>query len=140
MDFLFGLIFKDTRKFVESAKCKRDTVENCRRLVIGKKILRKGPTKMLCGICTAMKLLSEKVSLPMFLGTSTMVSQTPLAQLAEGDNSEVNAKFKERRISLNSLVTALATKNVSDQEVPAPSKGNTADSSKAVQNQIVCSN
>ena len=98
--------------------------------IIGKEILRKGPTKMVSevnDICTAMKLLSEIVSLPMFLGTSTMVSQTPLAQLVEGDNSEVNA---------NSVVTALSTKNASDQGVPAPSKENTDDSSNAVQNQI----
>ena len=45
-----------------------------------------------------------------------MVSQTPLAQLVEEDNSEVNAKFKEIEESINSLVTALSTKNVSDQE------------------------
>ena len=104
--------------------------------IIGKKIRRKGQTTMVSevnDIYTAMKILSEKVSLPMSLGTSTMVSQTPLAQLVEGDNSEVNADFKEIEESLNSLVTALSTKNVSD---PAPSKENTDDSSKAVQNQI----
>ena len=107
--------------------------------IIGKKILRKGPTKMVSevnDICTAMKLLSEKVILPMFLGTSTMVSQTPLAQLVEGDNTEVNAKFKEIEESINSLVTALSTKNVSDQGVHATSKENSDDASKAVQNQI----
>ena len=65
-----------------------------------------------------------------------MVSQTPLAQLVEEDNSEVNAKFKEIEESINSLVTALSTKNVSDQGVHATSKENTDDSTKAVQNQI----
>ena len=72
-------------------------------------------------ICTAMKLLSEKVSLPMFLGTNTIVSSTPLAQPVEGDNSKVIAEFKEIEEFLNSLVTALSTNNVSDQGVPAPS-------------------
>ena len=69
--------------------------------IIGKKILRKGTTKMVSevnDICTALKLLSEK--------ESTMVSQTPMAQPVEGDNSEVNEKMKEIEESLSSLVTA----------------------------------
>ena len=65
-----------------------------------------------------------------------MVSQTPLAQLVEEDNSEVNAKFKEIEESINSLVTDLSTKNISNQGVHAKSKENTDDSSKTVQNQI----
>ena len=59
---------------------------------IGKKVLRKGPTKMVSevnDICTAMKLLSEKEGLPMFSGTITMVSQTPISQPAEGSECEV---------------------------------------------------
>ena len=56
--------------------------------IIGKTILRKGTTKMVSevnDICTASKLLSDK--------ESTLVSQTPMAQPVEGDNSEVNKKM-----------------------------------------------
>ena len=54
-------------------------------------------------ICAAMKVLSEKESLPMFLGKSGMVLQTPIyiSDPIDGDSSEMNARLKviEERIT-----------------------------------------
>ena len=59
-------------------------------------------------ICAALKILSEKDCMPMFLSTSNMISQTPIYNLypVEGDNSEVTARLKIVEESLNSIMTS----------------------------------
>ena len=66
--------------------------------IVGK-IKRQGAAKTqseINGICCALKILSEKDFMPMFLSTSNKVSHTPIynSYPVEDDNSEVNARLE----------------------------------------------
>ena len=69
----------------------------------------------------ALKVLSEKNSLPMFLSTSDMVKQTPIciSHPVDDDSSEVNARLKVIEESLNSIMTFSNPKNENEQNVPS---------------------
>lgn len=83
--------------------------------VIGKKITRKGLTKVqsdVNDICAAFKLLSEKEGLPLFLGTSTMVAQTPIVDKIKetnkqnGELTKLNDRIGSIEVVLKNLLTA----------------------------------
>ena len=63
-------------------------------------------------ICSPIKLLSEKDSLPMFLGTSIMVAQTPVYSLPSPDDnsSMLDNRLKTIKDSINSLVASTCMK------------------------------
>ena len=57
-------------------------------------------------ICTALKTLSEKGCLPMFISTSSMVAQTPIyySHPVDGDISDVNSRLKVIENSINTIM------------------------------------
>ena len=63
-------------------------------------------------ICSALELLSEKDSLPMFLGTSIMVAQTPVYSFSSPDNdsSALDNRLKTIEESFKSLVASTCMK------------------------------
>ena len=63
-------------------------------------------------ICSALKLLSDKDSLPMFLGTSNMVAQTPVYRFSSPDNdsSALDNRLKTIEESIKSLVASTCMK------------------------------
>ena len=76
-------------------------------------VCRQGTTKThseVNDICAAMKVLSENDSLPMFLGTSGMVSQTPIyiSDPIDGDSSEMNVRLKVIEESLDSVLKSVS--------------------------------
>ena len=85
----------------------------CGDAVLGKMVCRQGTTKThseVNDICAAMKVLSENDSLPMFLGTSGMVSQTPIyiSDPIDGDSSEMNVRLKVIEESLDSVLKSVS--------------------------------
>ena len=86
--------------------------------ILGKMVKRQGANKtsLECNdICYALTSLSEKDSLPMFLGTSNMVAQTPIYIAAQSENcsSEVNnTRLKTIEESINYLLTSSCEENV----------------------------
>lgn len=77
--------------------------------LLGKMIKRQGNSKLASevnDICIALKTLSEKDALPMFIGTSLMVSQTPIYQLDLKDTTE-NKKLESIEKSLNSILNEI---------------------------------
>ena len=88
----------------------------CGEGVLGKMVSRQGTTKThseVNGISAAMKVLSEKESLPMFWGTSSMVSQTPIyiSDPIDGDSSEMNARLTIIGESLDSVQKSVNSNN-----------------------------
>ena len=80
---------------------------------VGGDVCRQGTTKAhseVNDICAAMKVLSENDSLPMFLGTSGMVSQTPIyiSDPIDGDSSEMNIRLKVIEESLDSVLKSVS--------------------------------
>ena len=90
-------------------------------------------------ICAALKILSEKDCMPMFLSTSNMVSQTPIYNLypVEGDNSEVTARLKIVEESLNSIMTSEKMKINNLQSDPTV-RTTLTDKKEVKQNQLEC--
>ena len=81
--------------------------------LLGKMIKRQGSSKLvseLNDVSSALKTLSEKDALPMFLGTSLMVSQTPIYQLDSEDKSG-DKKLDNIEKSLNSIWNEINGKN-----------------------------
>ena len=85
----------------------------CGDAVLGNMVCHQGTTKThseVNDICAAMKVLSENDSLPMFLGTSGMVSQTPIyiSDPIDGDSSEMNVRLKVIEESLDSVLKSVS--------------------------------
>ena len=83
--------------------------------IVGKLVKRQGANKGVSeinDICSALKLLSEKDSLPMFMGTSIMVAQTPVYRFSSPDNdsSVVDNMLKTIEESIKSLVASTCMK------------------------------
>ena len=83
--------------------------------IVGKLVKRQGANKGVSeinDICSALKLLSEKDSLPMFLGTSIMVAQTPVYSFSSPDNdsSVLDNRLKTIEESIKSLVASTCMK------------------------------
>ena len=91
----------------------------CGEGVLGKMVSRQGTTKThseVNDISAAMKVLSEKESLPMFLGTSGLVTQTTIyiSDPINGDSSEMNARLKVFEESINSVLKSVNSNTVND--------------------------
>ena len=93
--------------------------------ILGKMTKRQRASKTVSeinDICHAFTVLSEMNNVPMFLGTSDMVSQTPiyLSQPVECDKSEVNSRLKVIVETLHSILATSGTKNDNSSIIPAP--------------------
>ena len=77
--------------------------------VIGRMVKRQGSSKStteIDDICSAMKILSENGSLPMFIGTSEMIIQTPIYNIdsEKSDNRIIANRLKVIQETVSSLV------------------------------------
>jgi len=76
--------------------------------ILGKMVKRQGKSKSISevnDICLAFKCLSEKDCVPMFIGTSVMVAQTPIfhSNSIKSDYTHVNEKLKQIEESLSTM-------------------------------------
>ena len=86
--------------------------------ILGKMVKRQGANKTsseCSDICYVLTSLSEKDSLPMFLGTSNMGAQTPIyiaAQSENGSSEVTNTHLKTIEESINYLLTSSCEEKV----------------------------
>ena len=109
-------VWKDeaAKKFVshEITEAKESLWKVSGESLLGKMIKRQGNSKIaseLNDICIALRTLSEKDALPMFLGTSLMVSQTPVYQIDSRDKNG-DKKLDSIEKSLNSILNEISAK------------------------------
>ena len=81
--------------------------------VIGKISKRQGPNKTqaeLNDICSALKLLSDKNNVPLFLGTSDIVAQTPIYLIPSPENDSLET-VSSRLKAIEEIINAAIDKN-----------------------------